>query len=291
MTAALWLALASAVAHGFSFVWSRELVRRAGQPTRAAFFSLLACTVPALAMAPVVGFGGFARAPWLIVGMAASGIASQLMLMGAMRRAHASFVVPAVGIKVFFVAVLAALLFDETYGPTVYAGAAGSVVALFILNRARFATSVAGLAFVLGAAFFYATNDALVLAQLRAGYTPAEVFMYAMLGPALVLLPASALTLRGQWRPQPGLALALTLYALVHVAGIIALMVAFHLGQGITLINVLQNSRGAFAVIFVALLARLGVLGVERLERRDGWLRLAGAGLMTGSLALAVAGP
>ena len=291
MTTALWLALASAVAHGFSFTWSRELVHRAGGvQSKAAFYSLLACMVPAAAISPLVGFSGLGKAPWLIVAMAGSAITSQFMLMAALRRAHASFVVPAVGVKVFFVAALAAWLFGETYGPAVYLGAAGSVLALFILNRARLDVSPAGLGFVLGAGFFYATNDVLVLSMLRAGYTPAEVFMYAMLAPAFVLVPLSAVTLRGQWRPSASMLRALAVYGTVHVAGVVALMVAFDLSQRVTLINVIQNSRGLFAVLCVGLLARLGVVGMEHLERRDYWLRIAGAAVMTGSIALAVAG-
>ena len=263
---------------------------RASHSALPAFYSLLACMVPAAAIAPVVGFAGVGKAPWLIVAMAGSAITSQFMLMAALRRAHASFVVPAVGVKVFFVAALAAWVFDETYGPAVYAGAAGSVLALFILNRARWEVSAAGLGFVLGAGFFYAINDVLVLSMLRAGYTPAEVFMYAMLAPAAVLVPLSAVTLRGQWQPSAALMRGLAVYATVHVAGVVALMVAFHLGQRITLINVLQNSRGLFAVVFVGLLARAGIAGMEHLARRDYWLRIAGAAVMTASLALAVAG-
>ena len=54
------------------------------------------------------------------------------------------------------------------------------------------------------------------------------------------------------------------------------------------MINIVQNARGLFSIAVVYALARFGLSGFERLSRRQLRLRVSGALLMSGSLALAV---
>lgn len=284
----LWLALAGSALHGFSFAWSRQLVGYASNRLKIAFYTLLSCTVLAAAAAPFVGFGGLMKAPQYIAGMTVSIIISQALLMEALRRADASFVVPMLGIKIFVVAVMTAWLFGEIYGPLVYLAAAGAFGSLFLLNDARLRTSAGGLLCVIGASAAFACNDIFLMLQLRAGYTPGEVFIYSFLGPALVLVPLSVWLLRGEWGVSPPLLRGLAIYALVHIAGVVLLMLAFDIGRRATMINIVQNARGLFSIAVVYALARFGLSGFERLSRRQLRLRVSGALLMSGSLALAV---
>ena len=286
----VWLALLGALLQGFAFALSRQLLVYSNNRMQVAFYSLLAPAILAVLLAPTTGLAGIGRAPGLILAFGASVAGSQLLLMEAMKRADASFVTPLLGLKVFFVALVAALLFQETYGPLVYVGAVGTFVSLFFLNDATFKAPPVGLLFTLSAALLFGCNDIFVMLMLRAGFSVQELVVYSMLAPLLILGPLGMIQSRGSFGMNWPYFRALLGYGLVQVGALLALTAAFSWGMKVTLVAIIQNLRGVFGLLAVYLFALAGLRGIERLTRRQYLTRAVGSLLMAGSVTLAILG-
>lgn len=285
-----WFALAGAFLQGFAFALSRQLLVYSDNRVQVAFYSLLAPAVLALALAPTTDLAGIGRAPGLILGFGVSVAGSQLLLMEAMKRADASFVTPLLGLKVFVVAVAAALLWQETHGPLVYVGAVGTFVGLFFLNDATFRARPVALLFTLTAAVLFGCNDIFVMLMLRAGFSIRELVVYSMLAPLLILGPLGMIQSRGALGMNRRCCRALLIYGLVQIGALIAITQAFALGRQATLVVIIQNLRGVFGLLAVYVLAVAGLKGIERLDGRQYLTRTVGSILMAASVMLAIAG-
>ncbi len=284
----LWAALLGALLQGFSFAMSRQLLVYSDNRFQIAFLSMLVTSLLAVASLPFFNLRGLGNAPELIAGFSLSVAASQILLMEAMKRADASFVVPMLGLKIFVVALVSALIWQETYSGLVYVGATGTLVSLYFLNDGRLKAPPAALFFVTLDACAFASNDLFLMAMIRADYNIGEVTIYSLLGPLLVLGPIGMWQTRGAFNMNWRYGRALLLYGFFQITSILALIWAFEASRKVTLITIVQNSRSIFALLAVWLLARLGFSGVEKLLGHQYRSRLLGAVIMLASLTLVI---
>ncbi|RLA05168.1 MAG: hypothetical protein DRQ54_08520, partial [Gammaproteobacteria bacterium] len=231
---------------------------------------------------------GIGPAPEYIVGFSISVALSQIMLMEAMKRADASFVVPMLGVKIFGVALLSSIFWQETYSSLVYVGGLGTLVSLYFLNDGKLSASPVAITFVLLAAAAFTGNDIFLMSMIRSGYNLGEVTLFSLLGPLLILGPLALLQSRGALNLNWRYSRALLLYGLFQITSILALVWAFELSRKVTLIAILQNSRSVFALLAVWVFARFGFSGVESLQGHQYRSRLIGAVIMMASLGLAL---
>jgi len=284
----IWAALAGALLQGFSFAMSRQLLVYSDNRFQIAFYSMLVTVMLAMFALPFFDIRGIGPAPHYIVGFSISVALSQIMLMEAMKRADASFVVPMLGLKIFGVALLSSIFWQETYSSLVYVGALGTLVSLYFLNDGKLSASPVAIAFVLLAACAFAGNDMFLMSMIRSGYNMGEVVMFSLFGPLLILGPLAMLQSRGALNLNWRYSRALLLCGVFQITSIFALILAFELSRKVTLIAIVQNSRSVFALLAVWVFARFGFSGVEKLVGHQYRSRLIGAVIMMASLGLAV---
>ena len=284
----IWAALAGAVLQGFAFAMSRQLLVYSTNRFQIAFYSMLVTNLLALFALPFFNIRGIGPAPQFIVGFSITVAISQILLMEAMKRADASFVVPMLGLKVFVVALVSSLIWDETYSGLVYLGALGTLLSLYFLNDGKLRAPPVAIILVLLAATAFAGNDLFLMSMIRSGYNLGEVTLFSLLGPLLILGPIGMIQTRGALNLNWRYSRALLVYGLFQVASILALILAFELSRKVTMIVIIQNSRALFALLAVWIFARFGLSGIESLHKRQYRLRLMGAAIMVLSLALAV---
>jgi len=282
------LGLVATAIHGFSTVYSKRLYDLAPYPAQVAFYCLFATGIGSLAIIPWVDF----RDPqgyWLdIILVGAPFALGHYCFVLANRYGDASFVVPMMGMKVFFVALFAAIWLDEVYSVWVYVGASGAVVGIFFLNDGKRHGSVAALLLVLGNCVLYAATDIFIVRLFRAGFSAYEVMVYLFLGGALFMIPLAMVRLRGQWRINRPFMGGLVLFGIAQAGGGILLMIAFGLAQKATMVNIVQSSRGLFAVIAVYIISRIGIKGLEVLNTGQYLSRGMGSAMIAGSIVLAL---
>ncbi|MEL0083746.1 MAG: EamA family transporter [Gammaproteobacteria bacterium] len=284
----VWAALAGAVLQGFAFAMSRQLLVYSTNRFQVAFYSMLVTNLLALIAVPFFNIRGIGPAPQFIIGFSITVAASQILLMEAMKRADASFVVPMLGLKVFVVALVSSLIWGETYSSLVYLGAFGTLLSLYFLNDGKLRAPPLATLLVLLAAAAFAGNDLFLMSMIRSGYNLGEVTLFSLLGPLLILGPIGMIQTRGALNLNWRYSRALLLYGLFQIASILALIFAFELSRKVTMIVIIQNSRALFALLAVWLFARAGFSGIESLHGHQYRSRLIGAAIMVVSLALAV---
>jgi len=284
----IWAALAGALLQGFSFAMSRQLLVYSDSRFQIAFYSMLVTVMLAMFALPFFEIRGIGPAPEYIVGFSISVALSQIMLMEAMKRADASFVVPMLGVKIFGVALLSSIFWQETYSSLVYVGGLGTLTSLYFLNDGKLSASPVAITFVLLAAAAFTGNDIFLMSMIRSGYNLGEVTLFSLLGPLLILGPLALLQTRGALNLNWRYSRALLLYGLFQITSILALVWAFELSRKVTLIAILQNSRSVFALLAVWVFARFGFSGVESLQGHQYRSRLIGAVIMMASLGLAL---
>ena len=286
----LWilLGLVSTAIHGFSTVYSKRLYGLAPHPSQVAFFCLFATGAMSLVIIPFVEFQD-PSGHWLDILLVGSTFAAgHYAFVMANRYADASFVVPMMGLKVFFVAFLAAIWLDETYNPWVYVGASGAFIGIIFLNDGKLKGSPIALFLVLGNCLLYALTDIFLIRLFRAGFGSFEVMVYLFSGAALFMVPIALIVLRGRWQMTRPFAKGLALFSTAQGGGGVLLMLTFALSQQAMMVNIIQSARGVFAVIAVYLISRVGIQGLEVLNRRQYQSRSIGAGLIAISIVLAL---
>lgn len=284
----VWLTLAASVLHSFSFAYSKQFLAHSQNRVKLAFYSQYAVGLFGLLLLPFVGLGNFIDNIGLILTMGVLVMIGQVAYLNALRHGDASFVVPMLGLKMFVVAAMSALLLDETYGPMVYVGAVGVFFSLFFLNDGKLRGSSRALFFVLICCVMFGGADVTVMALLKQGINGFQIAAYVFAIPTLVMMPLSPLIFRNDWQVSAPLAKTLAIYASIHLGGVVLLMLAFFQSQQVTLINILQSSRGLISIGVIYLMARIGFSEIETLTRRQLAIRSFGGLLMFASLAVAV---
>ncbi|MBL4621544.1 MAG: DMT family transporter [Immundisolibacteraceae bacterium] len=286
----LWilLGLVSTAIHGFSTVYSKRLYELAPHPSQVAFFCLFATGSMSLVIIPFVEFHDPSGHWFDILLVGSTFAAGHYAFVMANRYADASFVVPMMGLKVFFVALMAAIWLDETYGFWVYVGASGAFVGIVFLNDGKLKGSPVALFLVLGNCLLYALTDIFLIRLFRAGFGSLEVMVYLFAGAALFMVPIALVVLRGRWQMTRPFAKGLALFGVAQGGGGVLLMLTFALSQQAMMVNIIQSARGVFAVMAVYLMSRIGLKGLEVLNRKQYLSRSTGAGLIALSIVLAL---
>lgn len=282
------LTLAAAWLHAISFTLAKRLWVHSRDPFQISILSQVACALIAALALPWAGLDIVTAMPGTLLGIGLCVVAGQVFFILALRHGDASFVVPMLGLKLFAVAGFSALWLGETYAPLVYLGAAGAFASLFLLSDGTLRGSLRSALLVTAAALLYGMTDVLLVGALHRGATALQVGVYAMLAPALLTAPLTLALLPGRWRVGLPFGRALGGYAVMQMAGMVFLMIAFGLAGKATIINIVQTSRGLWVLAVVYVMGRLGMAGVERLSGAQYRTRAVGALLLMGSLTLAV---
>lgn len=284
----VWFTLAASLLHAFSFAYSKQFLVHSQNRIKLAFYSQYAVGLFGMLLLPFVGLGNFIDNIGLILTMGTFVMIGQVAYLNALRHGDASFVVPMLGLKMFVVAAMSAALFGETYGPMVYLGAIGVFVSLFFLNDGKLRGSSRALMFVLICCTMFGAADVTVLALLRNGINGFQIAAYVFAIPTIVMMPLSPLLFKNDWQVTPALGKTLSIYALIHVFGVVLIMLAFVESQQVTIINILQSSRGLMSIGVIYLMARIGFSEIETMTPRQLAIRSFGGALMFASLAVAV---
>ncbi|MBC7161309.1 EamA family transporter [Immundisolibacter sp.] len=282
------LTLAAAWLHAISFTLAKRLWVYSRDPFQISILSQVACGLLAALALPWAGFDVVAQMPGTLAAIGVCVVAGQVFFILALRHGDASFVVPMLGLKLFAVAGISAVLLGETYEPLVYVGAAGAFASLFLLSDGKLKGSLRSALFVTAAALLYGVTDVLLVGAIRAGVSPLEIGVYSLLVPAFLTLPVTLTLLPGRWRVGLPFGRALGSYAAIQIAGMVFLMMAFGLAGKATIVNIVQTSRGLWVLAVVYGMGRLGMAGVERLTGAQYRKRAVGALLLMASLSLAV---
>lgn len=284
----VWLTLAASLLHAFSFAYSKQFLAHSHNRVKLAFYSQYSVGLFGMLLLPFVGVGNFVDNLGLIITMAVFVMVGQVTYLNALRHGDTSFVVPMLGLKMFFVAGISALLLNETYGPLVYLGAIGVFVSLFFLNDGKLRGSLRALLWVLITCLMFGAADVTVMALLQNGIQGFQIAAYIFAIPTLIMMPLSPVIFKNDWQVSGPLAKTLAIYGVVHLGGITLLMLAFMQSQQVTLINILQSSRGLLSIGVIYLMARIGFSEIETLTRRQLMIRSFGGLLMFASLTVAV---
>lgn len=284
----IWLTLASAVFHAFSFTWTRRLLIYSQSRIKVAFYSQFTIGVFTTLLLPFIGLDNFMVEPVYPLVMGVCVILGQILHMEAMRRGDATFVVPMLSIKIFGVSILSAIFLGEVYGPLVYLGGFGAFIGVFFLNNGTFKGSMGATLLIITASLLFSVADTLIILAIRKGYSAIELAIYIFTIPTLILAPLSVFIFPNDWKISKPFFSSLMIYAFTHLAGVGLLMYAFMLSEQITMVNIIQSVRGVFSIGVVYLMGRLGMLGVERLTGKQIKNRLLGSFIMCASLTLAV---
>ena len=284
----VWLTLAASLLHAFTFAYSKQFLAHSQNRVKLAFYSQYAVGLLGMLLLPFVGVDNFIDNIGLIVTMGVFVMIGQVAYLNALRHGDASFVVPMLGLKMFVVAGFSAFIFSETYGPMVYLGAFGVFVSLFFLNDGKLHGSSRALLFVLLTCLMFGAADITVMALLRNGVQGFQIAAYVFAIPTMVMMPLSPILFKNDWKVSAPLAKTLAIYGSVHLCGVVLLMLAFVQSQQVTLINILQSSRGLMSIGVIYLMARIGFSEIEHLTHRQLTIRGFGGALMFGSLVLAV---
>lgn len=282
------IAIVATLVHASSTVYSKQLYSLADHPAQVAHYSIIAPGLVFLLVLPFIEFHGLGDHWWKLLGISFAFVIGYLSQLWAVQHGDASFIVPLLGLKAFFVAGLSALFLSEYYGPLVYLGMAGAIAGMFLLGDGRLAKSLPIIGLVVLATLMFASADVVLVGLYKNGFNTLETMFYLFSLSPLLMLPFSAVQLKGKWSLNWRFSRGLLIYALLQLAGGGLLMYAFWLASQATLINIIQSSRGLFAIALVYLLGRAGLQGIENLTRQQYVTRTTGAALMTLSICLAV---
>jgi drug/metabolite transporter (DMT)-like permease len=278
------------VLHAFSFTYTKQFLAHSDNRVKLAFYSQYAVGLIGFCLLPLVDLNQLWANIELILLMCAFVLIAQTSYLNALRHGDASFVVPMLGCKMFAVAGLSVLFLSEAYSPIVYLGAAGAFISLFFLNDRKLHGSPKALGFVLLTCVLFAFADIAVVLLLNRGMGGLDLAVFVFIVPTVLLMPLSPVIFKNDWHVSKAFRKTLFIYAVVQLAGIIILMFAFKQAQQVTVINIVQSSRGFIAVGVVYLMARFGFSHIERLSKRQLINRSFGGFLMFASLVVAVMG-
>lgn len=286
----IWLTLLASVLHAFSFTYTKQFLAHSTNRLKLAFYSQYAVGIIALFLVPFVNLEQLWGNIWLVLLMCFFVLLGQTCYLNALRHGDASFVVPMLGCKMFAVAAFSMIFLSETYSPVVYLGAAGAFVSLFFLNDGKLHGSPLALMYILITCVVFAFADITVVFLLNQGMGGLELAVFAFIVPTVLLMPLSPFIFRNDWRVSKPFSKTLAIYAVVQLIGIILLMIAFKQAQQVTVINIVQASRGMIAVGVVYLMSRFSLSQIENLSRDQLLNRFIGGLLMFVSLSVAILG-
>jgi drug/metabolite transporter (DMT)-like permease len=292
-------ALASAV----SYFISRHHSSRGGSSSRLLVIAHALMGAACLPTAWLLWPAGLpAASAWIapLLGSSCSYLGGQAVVFAALARADTSRVAPLLGLKIAMLACIISCFPGDPLDLRQWLAVGLSVVAALMLQRGG-GMRPAALGFTLAACVAFAVSDLCIVAlidglqrtameagvpldRLQSGFL-AMLVTYATCGAiamcGLLVAPSLRPSARHDW-------VAGCRYALTWLLGMAGLYVCFGL-IGVVFGNIIQSTRGLFAIVIGASLAHAGWHGLETLvDRRTLIRRLLAAGLMTAAIALYV---
>ncbi len=284
----IWLTLIASVLHAFSFTYTKQFLAYSTNRVKLAFYSQYAVGLIAVCLLPFIELGQLWEHLGSVLAMCAFVLVGQTCYLTSLKHGDASFIVPMLGCKMFAVAGLSVFFLGETYNPLVYLGAAGAFVSLFFLNDGKLHGSPKALLYILITCVLFACADIIVVSILNKGMGGLELAAFVFIVPTVLVMPLSPWLFKGDWKVSKPFSKTLAIYAVIQLAGIIILMIAFKQAQQVTVINIVQSGRGLLAIGIVYLMARFGFSQIEQLSKQQLKSRLTGGALMFVSLTAAV---
>ena len=298
--------LVSGVCMSFSYLLSRHhaLARPAAERPAAALGLLLRAHVVmgcAATLAVILMQPRTLPPPVRFIGplAAAAGfyLLGNVILFGLLRKLEASRLTPFLGLKVFVLAVIVAVVLHEPLSATQWAAVALSVAATAILQGTAGGLPAAALGRVLVVCLSFALSDLFIVRLIDAldmpGPGASGRLVAAVLGMLLTYVACGVvcgpLVLAGWCRPAAGNAgpawRTAAAYACAWLLAMAALYTCFAL-VGAVFGNVVQSTRGIISVVIGATLAHLGWHELEqKIDRATLVRRIGAAGLMTAAIA------
>ena len=221
-----------------------------------------------------------------------------ILLFGLLRRVEASRLTPFLGLKVFILAVVVAVILEQPLTATQWAAVALSVVATALLQGTAGGLPGRALGRILLVCLCFAASDLFIVRLIDALDTSAagdsRRLIAAVLGMLLTYVACGAACgaalLTGRFRPPAGVAWpawrAAGTYAATWLIAMAALYICFAL-VGAVFGNVVQSTRGIMSVVVGAVLAHLGWHELEQqVDRATLVRRIGAASLMTAAIAM-----
>lgn len=240
---------------------------------------------------PLAGIGG------PLIGAAGFYLLGNAFFFSLLRQVESSRLTPFLGLKVFFVALLAAVFFGQPLTGNQWLAVMLSVAATALLQGTVGGLGRRALARVLVVCLLFALSDLSIVALIdRLEHTVGGIrgrLTAAVLGMLLAYVIcglACAVPLLGGRRRSAtaGAWRAAITYAATWLLAMVGLYICFGL-VGAVFGNVVQSTRGIMAVVIGATLAHLGWHELEqRVDRATLLRRIGAAGLMTTAIALSV---
>lgn len=308
-----WLGVAAGLVSGacmsFSYLLSRHhaLAQPAAERPAAALGLLLrAHVVMGCAAAAAVtlmqprGLPPLARFIGPLAAAAGLYLLGNVILFGLLRKLEASRLTPFLGLKVFVLAVIVAVVLREPLSATQWAAVVLSVAATALLQGTAGGLPGATLGRVLVVCLCFAVSDLFIVRLIDALDMPGPGapgrLCAAVVGMLLTYVACGAIcgpiVLAGWIRPAAGRAgpawRAAAAYACTWLVAMAALYACFAL-VGAVFGNVVQSTRGIMSVVIGATLAQLGWHELEqKVDRATLVRRIGAASLMTAAIAVYV---
>jgi drug/metabolite transporter (DMT)-like permease len=308
-----WLGITAGLVSGacmsFSYLFSRHhaLSQPAAERPTAAIGLLLRAhgVMGAVAAAGVLLLQPLALPPFAgfigpLVAAAGFYLLGNILLFGLLRTLEASRLTPFLGLKVFILALIVAMVLREPLSATQWLAVALSVAATVLLQGTAGGLPRAALGQVLVVCLCFALSDLFIVRLIDAlcatNAGPSSRLIAAVVGMLLTYvvcgLVCGPLVLAGWCRPAPGRARqawrTAAAYAATWLLAMATLYACFAL-VGAVFGNVVQSTRGIMSVVIGATLAHLGWHELEQpVDRATLVRRIGAASLMTAAIAVYV---
>lgn len=290
LTAGILFGLGAAVFQAASYIFSRRFMTECHSDPMCLFaLSHAVMGVAALTAFPVLLRGSlpaFSHWAWPLAGTAGSYMIGQFLLFTALRTRDSSMIAPLLGFKIPILALTSLLLLERGITPWGWVGIAGCVTAGLIISPPAGLPGIGTLLLVGLACLGYCGSDLCipVLVRRLGDASPHP----ALLGVSVTYTVCGVVSLPILFRKGLHRDCRAWRYAVPHavawLGGMCFLFSCFAL-IGPVSGNMLQATRGIFAVVFGATLTRLGLLHLDNVSKRAVLAqRLGGALLMTASI-------
>jgi len=294
LAAGIGYGLSAALFQALSYVLSRRFLTECrSSSTRLFGMSQLLMGVVALLLVPVLLGGGlppFSRWIWPLLGASMCFMFGQWMMFMTLKSSDSSLLAPLLGFKIPILALFTALVYARNPSLLGWLAIAGCVTAGLLISPPSGIPEIRTLLLMIGACLGYCGSDIciplLIKAMGTAGNSRSPVlaavcvtYLYLGLIGLIMVLKQGTLTDRQVIRYAFP-------HALVWLLAMVLLYACFaHIG--IVAGNMLQATRGIFAVAMGMLITRAGWLHLDNVsDRRVLLRRLGGAVLMTSAIIL-----
>ncbi len=232
-----------------------------------------------------------------MAGLVVLNVAALWLLNRSIQEGDVSTVMPVMGMKTPFAALLSFLLLGERHGPAVYAAVVLSAIAVLIFGAGRQKKAQGGhshnpvvaILFALAAALGYCLADLCARTAMQ-NTTPFTVITWSWIFSGIICGAMLAHPGFRQYRLEKIDLLLFGLNGGLMMAGIGMLFLSFKLMNSVTIPNVIFGLRGVFTLAAGYMLSRILGLAIEKQPPRVYALRLAGTALITLSIVLILLG-